>query len=157
MEKQFTQKLRSAVNSNEKGFTLLEVMLALSIFMIIIFFITPILQIILDPRGNQMKLQEMEWEVFSNQFKKEIRQSSQVQVKSGKLYLIKGNETVNYEKYDTNLRRRVNDSGHEIVLQNVSVYSFSLLNNAVKLTVRDSWGKEYSIIAYSIIDWDVGR
>jgi competence protein ComGF len=142
------------VCSNEKAFTLIEVLIAFSIFTIIIFFMTPIFQIILNNKDSQATLQTMEWEVFCSQIKKEIRLSNRAEVISDRLILTKDTETTLYEKYGTNLRRRVNSTGHETILQNVSQYSFTILNNAVKVTVTDLWGKEYSVIVYSFVNWN---
>ncbi|MBL4951418.1 prepilin-type N-terminal cleavage/methylation domain-containing protein [Neobacillus sp. YIM B02564] len=153
MEKHVTAKLKFAANSNENAFTLVEALFALSIFSIIVFLLAPIFQIILDHRDNQIRLQEMEWEVFCSQFKKEIRLSTEAKVESGQLILTKGKDSIIYEKYETNLRRRVNFTGHEVVLQNVSQHAFELLNNAVKVTVKNNLGKEYSVIAFSLVDW----
>jgi competence protein ComGF len=150
----FWQKQKFAVPSNDKAFTLIEALLALSIFTTIIFFMMPVFQIILNNKDSQAKLQAMEWADFCSQFKKEIRQTTKAEVISGRLYLTKDSEAVLFEKYGSNIRRQVNYTGHEIVLQNVSQYSFSVLNNAVKLTVQDLWGKEYSVIAYSLMDWN---
>lgn len=142
------------VCSNDKAFTLIEVLLAFLIFTIIIFIMTPMFQIMLNPEDSQADLQPMEWEVFCSQIKKEIRLSSRAEVVSGRLILTKDTETIQYEKYGTNLRRRVNSTGHEILLQNISQYSFSILNNAVKVTAKDIWGKEYSVTAYSLVNWN---
>ncbi|WP_462412203.1 competence type IV pilus minor pilin ComGF [Neobacillus sp. Marseille-QA0830] len=138
---------KSAGSLNETAFTLIEVLLSLSILSMVMFLTIPAIQIMLDQRGTNVGLQAMEWEVFCSQFKKEIRMSSKAEVVSNRLILTKSTETVIYEKYDSNLRRRVNSTGHEIVLQNVASYSFSLTKNAVKLTVNDLRGKEYTIIA----------
>jgi competence protein ComGF len=137
------------VSLNEKAFTLIEVLIAFSIFSTIIFFMAPIFHIILNQNSMQIELQEMEWEVFCSQITKEIATVSHAEVLSGRLILTKGSDTILYEMYGPNLRRRVNFTGHEIILQNVSQYSFSIVNNAVKITVVDIWGKEYSVTAYS--------
>lgn len=150
------QKQKYVVFSNEKAFTLIEVLIALAIFSTISFFISPIFQIILDDKGSKAELQAMEWDVFCSQIKKEIRLSSRAEVVSGRLILTKDTEVVQYEKYGSNLRRRVNSTGHEIILQNVSNYSFSIANNAVKVTVTDIWGKEYSLTAYGFVNWSTG-
>ncbi|ETI67330.1 competence type IV pilus minor pilin ComGF [Neobacillus vireti] len=150
----FFHKSKYAVCSNEKAFTLLEVLFAFSIFTIIIFLITPVFQIILNNKGSQAQLQAMEWQVFCSQIKKEIRLSNRAEVISGRLILTKDTETVQYEQYGSNLRRRVNSTGHEVILQNVSRYSFTILNNAVKVVVTDLWGKEYSVIIYPLINWN---
>ena len=150
---QFIQKPLFAVSSNEKAFTLIEVLIAFSIFSTIIFFMAPIFQIILNQKSMQMETQEMEWEIFYSQVTKEISTVSHAEVSSGRLILTKGSDIIQYEKYGSNLRRRVNSTGHEIILQNVSQYSFSIVNNAVKITVVDIWGKEYSVLAYSFLKW----
>jgi competence protein ComGF len=124
-------------------------------FTIIVFFMVPVLQIILTNKDTQVSLQEMEWDVFCSQIKKEIRMSSRAEVVAGRLVLTKNNETIFYEKYGNNLRRRVNSTGHEILLQNVSEVTYSLLNNAVRIKVKDLWGKEYRVTVYSYIDWKV--
>jgi competence protein ComGF len=139
---------------NEEAFTVIEALLALSIFTIIAFFMTPIFQVMLKNIDAHASIQEMEWTVFCSQIKKEIRMSSRAEVVSGKLFLTKGADTIIYEKYGSNIRRRVNSTGHEIILQNVGEFTFTLLNNAVKVTVRDIWDNEYSCIAYSLIHWN---
>ncbi|MEH7495573.1 competence type IV pilus minor pilin ComGF [Neobacillus niacini] len=138
---------------NEKAFTLLEVLFAFSIFMTIVFFMVPVLQIVLDNKDSNGRLQEMEWDVFCSQVKKEIRISSKVEVVSGRLVLTNNNESINYEKYGSNLRRRVNSSGHETLLQNVSSVTFTRINNSVKIIVKDVWGKEYNVVVHSYIQW----
>ncbi|WP_235714597.1 competence type IV pilus minor pilin ComGF [Neobacillus dielmonensis] len=139
---------RSVAHLNEAAFTLIEVLLALSILSVVICLVTPAFEIMLNKQDTNASLQIMEWEVFCSQFKKEIRMSNKAEVVSNRLILTKATETVIYEKYESNLRRRVNSTGHEIVLQNVSSYTFTLLKNAVKLTAKDDHGKEYTVIAY---------
>lgn len=138
---------------SEDAFTLIEVLISFSIFTTIIFFMTPVFQIILNNKDTEAILQSMEWNVFSSQVKKEIRLSSRIEVISNRLILTKDTETIQYEKYGSNLRRRVNSTGHEILLQNVSQYSFAILNNAVKIDVTDLWGRKYSITAFPLVNW----
>jgi competence protein ComGF len=147
-------KCRDVQFLNKRGFTLVEVLIAFSIFSTIVFFFMPTFQIILSNKDTQSEIQGMEWEVFSSQMKKEMRLSSRAEIISGRLILTKDTETVQFEKYGTNIRRRVNSTGHEIILQNVSQFSLSLINNAVKITVTDTWGKVYSLTLYSMVDWN---
>ncbi|WML42216.1 competence type IV pilus minor pilin ComGF [Neobacillus sp. OS1-2] len=144
------------VSLNEKAFTLIEVLIAFSIFSTIIFFMTPIFQIILNTKANDAELQSMEWEVFCSQVKKEIRLATSATVVSDRLILDKDTETIQYEKYGSNLRRRVNSTGHEIILQNVSQVTFLVINNIVKITVTDSWGKEYGVTCYLLVNRSSG-
>ncbi|MGX6442733.1 competence type IV pilus minor pilin ComGF [Neobacillus sp. K501] len=147
------KKQKFVLIQNEQAFTLLEVLFAFLIFTTIIFFLTPVLQVLLNHSDSQERLQEMEWQVFCSQIKKEIRMSSNVEVLSGKLVLTNQNEKVYYEKYTQNLRRRVNSTGHEIALQNVSSVNFIRENHAVKIVVTDIWGNEYSTRIHSFIQW----
>ncbi|WML59757.1 competence type IV pilus minor pilin ComGF [Neobacillus sp. PS2-9] len=149
-------ELRHVEYSNEKAFTLIEVLIAFSVFSIIIFFMLPIFQITLNNKDTQVRLRTMEWEVFCSQIKKEMRFSSSAQVLSGRLILTKDTETVQFEKYGTNLRRRVNSTGNEIILQNVSQLSLTTLNNAVKITVVDLSGKVHTVTIFSLVDWNKG-
>lgn len=147
------QKQKCAARLNESGFTLIEVLLALSILSVIVFYMGPIFQTVLNNQVSENALQAMEWEVFWMQMKKEIRVASKAEVVSGRLVLTKDGETIYYEKYNSLLRRRVNSLGHEILLQNVSNYQVSVLPNSVRVTVTDLNGKTYSAKAYSLVEW----
>jgi competence protein ComGF len=144
---------KSVLYPNEKAFTLLEVLFAFSIFTTIVFFIIPVIQISEDNKDTNGRLQEMEWDVFCSQVKKEIHISSKAEVISGRLVLTINNEIINYEKYGSNIRRRVNSTGHETVLQNVSLITFTRSNNSIKIFVKDIWEKEYSVAVHSYIEW----
>jgi competence protein ComGF len=113
----------------------------------------PVLHIVLDNRDSNGRLQEMEWDVFCSQVKKEIRISSKAEVVSGRLVLTNNNETINYEQYGSTIRRRVNSSGHETLLQNVSSVTFTRNNNSIKIIVKDVWGKDYNVVVHSYIQW----
>ncbi|MFZ7945380.1 MULTISPECIES: competence type IV pilus minor pilin ComGF [Bacillaceae] len=152
-----SRNAKFVVYSNERAFTLIEVLIAFSIFSTIIFFMSPIFQILLNTKSNDSNLQAMEWEVFSSQIKKEVRLASRADVSSGRLILTKGSEIIQIEVYGTNIRRRVNSTGHEIMLQNVSQSSFSVTNNVVKINVTDIRGKEYAITCYPLINWNAGQ
>ncbi|MEH7309262.1 competence type IV pilus minor pilin ComGF [Neobacillus drentensis] len=143
---------RSADCLSDHAFTLIEVLISFSIFTMIIFFMMPVFQIILTNNDTVATIQAMEWTIFSSQIKKEIRLSTRAEVISNRLILTKDTETIQYEKYGTNLRRRVNSTGHEILLQNVSQHSFAILNNAIKIDVTDLWGRKYSVTAFPLVN-----
>lgn len=144
---------RFAAYQNDRAFTLVEMLFAFSVFLIIVFFISPIFQLILHNHDLQERLQDMEWDVFCSQIKKEIRMSTNAQVVNQTLVLSEGTDKVTYEQYEHSIRRRVNDTGHEIILQDVSQVIFTRLNNAVMVSVKDLNGKDYSVIVYSFLEW----
>lgn len=139
---------------NRDGFTLVEMLFAFAIFLTIVFFISPIFQMMLNHNGINARLQIMEWDVFCSQMKKEIRMSTNAQVIDNRLVLTVDSGTVVYEKYGDSLRRRVNYTGHEIILQSVKEVTFRLLNNALNVSVKDLSGKEYEATVYSFVDWN---
>ncbi|XJZ26206.1 competence type IV pilus minor pilin ComGF [Bacillota bacterium Lsc_1132] len=144
-----------AVLLNNRGFTLVETLFAFSIFTLIVFFVSPLFQAMLPDRDLKAHLQEMEWDVFSSQIKYEIHSSSSATIwNNDKAVLTSNAGIVTYEKYKNTLRRQVDNTGHEILLQNVAAVSFSQLKNAVQITVTDMTGKVFTVVVYSFLDWD---
>jgi len=139
---------------NEKGFTLIEALTALSVFLLLIFFLSPVFHIVLNKQDISNQIQQMEWTVFCSQVQKEIMTCSKGEVIGSKLMLTKDTDSILYEKYGTSLRRRVNLTGHEILLQNVQEVSFVRLKNGIMLTVTDLKGKVFSATFHSVINWD---
>ncbi|WP_141431620.1 competence type IV pilus minor pilin ComGF [Bacillus sp. 03113] len=129
---------------NERGFTLLEMLLAFSIFCVIVAFIPLSFQYLFQSKPIEKRVQSMEWEVFLSQFKKELRTSDDINVINEKIVLQKNNQLISYEKYGTNLRRRVDQAGHEIVLQKVKSLSIKRIKNGVDLTVTDLFDQTHS-------------
>jgi competence protein ComGF len=101
----------------------------------------------------QERRQELEWEVFCSQMKKEIRMSTKVQVSGSSLILTEDVGTVVYEQYENVLRRRVNLTGHEVLLQNISNVNFTLLKNSINVAIKDLNGKDYTVMVYSFLNW----
>ena len=123
---------------NSKGFTLVEMLLAFSTFLIIVSFIPISITMIAQNGRVDERLQRMEWEVFISQIKKEIRMSEQVQVDNNRLHLRSNGQLIMYEIYGSkSIRRRVDLKGHEIILQNVKTVTFEKLIQGVKISVLD--------------------
>ncbi|WP_209123048.1 competence type IV pilus minor pilin ComGF [Alkalihalobacillus sp. BA299] len=129
---------------NEKGFTLIEVILAFIIFLILVSLfplIIKVIPIILPPTEQPHMLQV---ELFFNQFSMEVREAEDIQVTGSAIYLSKPNETiVTIERYGTMIRRRVNGQGHEVFLRHISTVSFKLAPHGVVVTIVDSDGTKY--------------
>ncbi|WP_169891127.1 competence type IV pilus minor pilin ComGF [Litchfieldia alkalitelluris] len=128
---------------NSSGFTLIEMLVSLSIVLVIVALFVPVLQVMHEKQKVEMN--RMEWEVFYQQTKLEIKESVQIKVTPSILYVTTVNgQVVSYEKYQDKLRRRVNGTGHEIQLQNISSAKFLALPNGVELSVVDLSGKNYN-------------
>ncbi|WP_053367124.1 competence type IV pilus minor pilin ComGF [Bacillus sp. FJAT-27245] len=139
---------------NEKGFSLAEMLIALGAFCIIAYLLVPSVFVIASNQkhaGN--RLQEMEWDVFLNQAKKEMRMCSSAEVVAGRLVMINGKDTIIYEKYGNLVRRRVNSTGHEVLLQNIASVTFSRNGQTIIILLKDVNGKEYKGSIHSFVKW----
>jgi competence protein ComGF len=125
------------ITMDNRGFTLLEMLLSFTIFIMIASFIPLFLQLAAFP-SEKNKLNLLEWEVFLQQAKIEIREASELEVKDGVLYLknLYG-QNVSYEQYNHSLRRRVDGTGHEILLKNIKSVSFQIVTNGCIVVVTD--------------------
>ncbi|WP_316569622.1 competence type IV pilus minor pilin ComGF [Neobacillus sp. YIM B06451] len=142
---------------NERGFSLAEMLIALGTFCLIAYLLLPAVLVIASNNSHAgHRLQEMEWDVFLNQAKKEVRISSSAEVVSGRLILKNGNDTIIYEKYGNLLRRRVNFSGHEVLIQKIASASFSRNGQTITIFIKDLNGKEYRGRIQSFVNWEGG-
>lgn len=130
---------------SERGFTMAEMLLSVMLFLLIASMLPLGMKIILDHRVADTAVRRMEWEVFSSQVKKEIRSAQQLTVQPDKLLMKVDGQIILYEKYASSMRRRVNYQGHEILMQNLSSFSFASISNGVEIKAKDLQGTEYSV------------
>lgn len=135
---------------NNKGYVLAEMLLSFFIFTIILTLLLTPLRLMLDKHFSEKELQEMEWEVFILELKKETKMSQGISVSNNKLVLYVDGRVVTYEKYGSNIRRRVDSTGHEVALQAINKVEFIMQKNGFRVKVVDRFGreKESSIRSY---------
>ena len=137
--------------SNNKGFTIVEMMIAFSAFLLIVSFIPLSFRLFYHDGFVEERLQRMEWEVFIGQAKKEIRMGEGISVVNNRLTFVKSGQSINYEKYGTNIRRRVGLQGHEIMLQNIKTVTFEQVVNGVRISVQDQFGQSESQVIRTMV------
>ncbi|MBB6444903.1 competence protein ComGF [Bacillus benzoevorans] len=91
-------------------------------------------------------LQEMEWEVFVSQAKKEIRMSDELMITGDCLMIRMNTHLIEYKMWGSNLRRRVDGQGHELILQQVKTAAFEPVLQGVRIDVSDTFGQGYSVL-----------
>ncbi|AEH47241.1 competence type IV pilus minor pilin ComGF [Parageobacillus thermoglucosidasius] len=131
-------------DSQEKGFTFLEMLLVMAIVLLI----TSLLPLFLDVRllkyENVNGFHHIEWEIFVQQLKKELNESKQWKISGTTLYLEKfTGEQVSFALYQSSIRRQVNGTGNETALQFVENVTYILANRGIFLRVTSSDGKIY--------------
>lgn len=121
---------------NEKGFTLIESLLSLVIFMVIISITTSSLSAFVKQNHKKGSLNQLEWDNFINEIQEEANTSSKQTVYSELLIFENSYEVPSsYQKYGGIVRRQVLGVGHEIVLQNISKIIFKK-NGKHQITVK---------------------
>ncbi|MCZ0754641.1 competence type IV pilus minor pilin ComGF [Anoxybacillus sp. J5B_2022] len=129
---------------NHRGFTLLEMLVVLSIVLLVVSFLPFLLDVRWLHEKQLNQFHPLEWQVFLEQMKSEIRESKQLQTTETILYAYKPTgEKVSFEKYGSLIRRRVNGQGNEVVLQSISDVRYELAQNGVWIEVITTKGKRY--------------
>lgn len=142
--------MKNLVVLNNRGYVLAEMLLSFFIFMIILTLLLTPFRLILDKQFSERALQEMEWDVFILELKKETKLSQGISVSNNKLVLYVDGRVVTYEKYGSSIRRRVDSTGHEVALQGINKVDFIMQKNGFRVKVVDRFGmeKETSVISY---------
>jgi competence protein ComGF len=142
---------QSVIPSEDKGFTLVEMLVSLVIFLFITTFVLHTFILFNGKVKDRGTINKKEWEIFLHQTKSEVWQSTNQHTEPSKLYLVIGSDIVLIEKYQDIIRRRLNNTGHEIMLQNVSGFQTEVKGRLVTITVMDKQGKEYSCVLHPFI------
>lgn len=127
---------------NSKGYTLLEILIAFSIYLLIASFLVKAVPLLKHCLYSD-KTPEMEWELFLNQAKMEIRSSEKLWIEKGTLYLLNDGRTIQYEQYGTMMRRRVDREGHEPLLLNVNDVAFFVDGKWLEIRAHSYTGKKF--------------
>lgn len=132
------------INSQEKGFTFLEMLLVMAIVLLMTSLLPLLLNVRLFKYENVNGFHHIEWEIFVQQLKKELNESKQWKTSGTTLYLEKfTGEQVSFELYQSSIRRQVNGTGNETALQFVENVTYILTNRGIFLRVTSSEGKTY--------------
>lgn len=141
---------------NNRGIVLLDMLFSLFLFLVIVSFLPLFLQMILDIQPMERQLRNLEWEIFAQQLKKEVRMSESINIDQNKLLLYVNGENIQYEWYSNKIRRRVNVSGHEVVLQGIETVDFLFLVNGVEVVVKDQYMEQKEVKIRSYLNLEGG-
>ncbi len=97
-----------------------------------------------------------EWNLFSESLKNELWKGTDIKVLPQEISFNKNGEKISYEKYNSSIRRRVNDTGHEVVLQSVGSFSLTPLEQGIRINVDFDNGErvESEFFYYDISEMD---
>lgn len=122
----------------EDGYTLLEMLISFSLFLMMMSFVPIMIKMTKEHQETSVSLSTLEWDLFVQQLTSEIRAGHQVECSHQQLTFINDyHQTITYEKYGNMIRRRVNGTGHEVVLQNISSVQFIKVPQGVLIQIKD--------------------
>jgi competence protein ComGF len=114
---------------NEKGFTLLETLFSLVLFLMIISISTSSIKSFVKRNYSYESVNRLELDNFIKEVQKEANKSISFTVHSELLLFEEFNQvTTSYRKYATIIRRQRLGLGHEIVLQNIRDIKFEQIS-----------------------------
>ncbi|WP_444685685.1 competence type IV pilus minor pilin ComGF [Alkalicoccus luteus] len=91
-----------------------------------------------------------EFAVFSSQLEQEIKQADSLSVSPGgdRLVMTADGAVVTYEPYGSGIRRRVNYTGHQMMLQQVSSFTFTVSDESVTVAATGSGRTHRAALLY---------
>lgn len=119
------------------GFTLLEVLVSFSIILILTAFFPLLLKSLSSLTEKGGGIHPLELEVFIQQATREVRNAKRVSVEGNVMVIInQADQRVTYEFFHKNVRRRVDGTGHELLLHGVESISFEEVRNGAIVNVK---------------------
>ncbi|WP_163537768.1 ComGF family competence protein [Gracilibacillus sp. YIM 98692] len=116
----------------ERGFTLVSTIVALMMMTMLLFWISQVMGAFFkQPRQNDMEVRQ-----FFHFIEQESMNAISITIDESSLqWHYHNGDIVSMDQYQTNIRRQVNNAGHEIMLQNVESFLLSLSNNRNSITI----------------------
>jgi competence protein ComGF len=142
---------------SEKGFTLVEMLVSFTLFLLIVSFFPIIIPLAKQTYNPDFSMNEMEWEIFVNQLAMEYREAKEVRIHATTLTLkMENNQIITYERYEDKIRRRVDESGHEVVLQHIKniMYEQQKERLLIRLTDGVNKGREETITTFLMLAYE---
>ncbi|WP_077326961.1 competence type IV pilus minor pilin ComGF [Virgibacillus siamensis] len=136
-----TNHVYTAIQLNEKGFTFLSVLLAITV----VFLTLPLIALITKSIDYSSNYDAMSVQQFFYFLRDDVIASTMVESEqSDKLILHYYDDTiVTFEKYDDLIRRQVNGQGHEIYLREVQDVQFTASPNTIHVFITMKQGDQY--------------
>jgi competence protein ComGF len=133
---------------NNKGFTLLDALLSFFVFSIISLSFPLIMKGFETIKSDSIPPRYYEWNLFSESLGNEVWDTGDIMVSPERISFEKEGEWITYERYQNSMRRKVNDRGHEVVLQSIHSIAFSEVPQGIKVKVEFEGGESMESAFY---------
>ncbi|MCK6257680.1 prepilin-type N-terminal cleavage/methylation domain-containing protein [Fictibacillus sp. KIGAM418] len=127
---------------SQKGFTLVEAMVALSIFIVLAGFAPLLIKVLSPPVQSGVSMEELE--SFYSAIGQAIREAVNAEVSEEKLTLTTSSgQSVTYSFYQNRIRKQINGQGYEIWLFSVKRFRPSVTGQLVTVSITDTASHVY--------------
>jgi competence protein ComGF len=127
---------------DERGFTLIEALLSFSLFCMISLSIPLMMMGFSTIKHDMVPPRYYEWNLFHESVRNELRKADAIEIMPQYISFLVDGEKILYEKYNQSIRRRVNNRGHEIVLQAVVQFTFTSIHQGMHLDLEFEGGEK---------------
>lgn len=127
---------------NSQGYTLIEALLSFTVFCMISLCIPLIMKGFSTIKHDMVPPHYYEWNLFNESLRNELWRGEGVVITHDKISFMMSGESISYEKYNQSIRRRVNNRGHEVVLQSVDSFSFASIIQGVHMDLEFVGGEK---------------
>lgn len=131
---------------NEQGFTFLSMLLTVTI----LFTTLPLLAYLIKSVNYSSNYDEIAVQQFFNFLQNDVIHATSYQIENGVIKLVLPNESKNeddeiasFQKYDTLIRRQVDEGGHEIYLRDIEDFTVTSLAYGFHVTILSLQGERY--------------
>ena len=124
---------KNNIATKQDGFTMLNILFAFSVFLLLMSFFPLVMKVM----KTEITTTSYKVDLFFEQIRYDMVRAKELSISDGSLYLsMEDGNRIRYQKYNTNVRRQVNEVGNEILLQNVDNIQYEIVSNGVVVSVE---------------------
>ncbi|MEC1769662.1 ComGF family competence protein [Schinkia azotoformans] len=124
---------KNNIATKQDGFTMLNMLFAFAVFLVLMSFFPFVMKVM----KTEISTTSYKVDFFFEHIRNDIVQAKELSISDGSLYLsMENGNRIRYQKYNTNIRRQVNEVGNEILLQNVDNVQYKIVSNGVVVSVE---------------------
>lgn len=136
---------------NERGFTLIELLFSLVTFLAVTALVLQLVTSIYTAGKKDSGIQPKEWEIFIGQLKRQVNLADGMEAGGGKIHLLIRGQLIEVQKYQDKVRRLVDGSGHDVMLQHTAAFTVKKEGGGLLVSVTDLEGKIYAAQIYPLV------
>ena len=141
------------IKDYEHAFTLIEVIICLSVVLLITSFLPLVLKEVSRVSFEEKGINVFELDVFAQKLKYEVRQGKGVSSTNQQLTILKEDgRHITFEFYQDKIRRRVGGTGHVVVLQGVKSFEVQSKSYGALLIITGFNNVSHKVPIYPIIN-----